>query len=68
MGLGKLMLQKAIAIAEENEFDWIWLGVWENNHKAINFYKTYGFEIFGSKMFKLGDAEDEDYLMKLKLP
>lgn len=65
---GKALMEESLRIANAEKHEWIWLGVNIDNHKAINFYKTYGFEIFGSKMFKLGDAEDEDYLMKLKLP
>lgn len=65
---GKALMEESLRIANAEKHEWIWLGVNIDNHKAINFYKAYGFEIFGSKMFKLGDAEDEDYLMKLKLP
>ncbi|HRH65841.1 MAG TPA: GNAT family N-acetyltransferase [Bacteroidia bacterium] len=64
---GIALMDECLRIAREEKNEWIWLGVNIDNHKAINFYKRYGFEIFGSKMFKLGDAEDEDYLMKLKL-
>lgn len=64
---GKALMDESLRIARQEKHEWIWLGVNIDNHKAIQFYKNYGFEIFGSKMFKLGDAEDEDYLMKLKL-
>ena len=67
LGLGKLMLQKAIAIAEENEFEWIWLGVWEDNHKAINWYTSQGFEPFGEHTFWMGDDPQQDWLMRRKV-
>jgi GNAT superfamily N-acetyltransferase len=38
-GLGKQLLEKAISIAQEENTKTIWLGVWEDNLKAIDFYK-----------------------------
>ena len=65
--VGKLLMDKCISIAEEEKYDWIWLGVNIDNHKAIEFYKRYNFTIFGEKAFQLGDAVDNDYLMKRKI-
>jgi len=48
--------------------DMLWLGVNIDNARAIRFYRKYGFEIFGSKLFQLGKALDEDYLMKAAVP
>jgi len=64
---GKSLMDQCIAFAKANNYYWLWLGVNIDNARAIAFYKKYGFTVFGTKMFKLGDAEDEDYLMKLKL-
>lgn len=62
--VGKLLMDFSIDIAQKQKFKWLWLGVNEFNHKALNFYKSYGFEIFGKKTFQLGEAIDTDYLMK----
>jgi len=67
MKFGKLLMDECLAIAIKEGFAWLWLGVNIDNTKAINFYRRYGFEIFGTKQFKLGDAVDDDYLMRLKL-
>lgn len=67
LGLGKLMLQKAVEIAEEKGYEWIWLGVWQHNHKAIKWYQSQGFETFGTHIFWMGDDPQEDWLMKLKV-
>jgi ribosomal protein S18 acetylase RimI-like enzyme len=64
---GKALMDKSIAIARQEKYKWMWLGVNQENFKAIDFYKKYGFEIVGTKTFKLGNVIDEDYLMKLKL-
>ena len=46
---------------------YIWLGVWEKNVRAINFYKKNGFVEFDTHQFILGDEVQTDYLMKLQL-
>jgi ribosomal protein S18 acetylase RimI-like enzyme len=62
--IGKQLLDFAIEIARSKQFDYIWLGVWEHNEKAIAFYKRNGFETFGSHDFMLGDDRQTDLLMK----
>lgn len=37
--VGQLLYNKAIQIAKEKNADYVWLGVWEENTRAINFYK-----------------------------
>lgn len=64
---GKLLLQKAKDFALEKACNYIWLGVWENNLKAISFYKKNGFYQFDKHVFKLGKDEQIDILMKLEL-
>lgn len=59
------MIQKTIEIGIENNLDYIWLGVWEHNVDAIKFYEKQGFKKFDTHIFKLGDDEQTDNLMKL---
>ena len=61
---GAILMQKCIDIAIENKYKSIWLGVWEHNPKAINFYQKWGFETFGKHIFQLGDDAQSDFLMK----
>ncbi len=61
--IGRQMLDFAVDIAAK-QFDYVWLGVWEHNHKAIGFYEHHGFEIFSSHEFLLGDDRQTDLLMK----
>ena len=58
------MLSKCIETAIREGFEVLWLGVWEHNEKALNFYKKMGFVIFDEHIFKLGDDEQRDYLMR----
>lgn len=67
-GAAKALLDWAIGIAREREAEYLWLGVWEKNPRAIRFYSKYGFKAFGSHVFKLGDDEQTDILMKRQLP
>ena len=62
--LGKTMMEKAIAVAIERHAEYLWLGVWEHNYRAIAFYKKWGFEFFGSHVFQLGSDLQTDLLMK----
>ena len=66
-GIGKLLMQTAIDIALEKQSEVIWLGVWEKNHRAINFYHSWGFKKFGECDFLLGDDVQRDWLMKKEL-
>ena len=65
--VGRMLMDECLSLSKKEKYDWFWLGVNIDNVKAIAFYKKYGFEIFGRKSFQLGDAVDDDYLMKLKL-
>jgi len=65
--VGQILYDKAIQIARQKNADYIWLGVWEENHKAINFYRKNGFVEFDKHIFKLGYDEQTDIMMKLKL-
>lgn len=65
--VGQLLYNKAIEIAKAKAVDYIWLGVWEENHRAIHFYKKNGFVEFDKHIFKLGNDEQTDIMMQLKL-
>lgn len=67
MGLGKTLMNKAIDIAAELNKNYIWLGVWEKNRNAIDFYIKAGFEECGKHSFYMGDEEQVDWIMKKRL-
>lgn len=66
-GVGKLLMQKSLDIADQKKKDFVWLGVWKENKKAIDFYKTWGFTVFGECDFILGNDLQKDWLMKKQL-
>lgn len=65
--IGQFLLNKAIEIGREKKLEYVWLGVWEENHRAIRFYEKNGFSVFGKHDFILGDDVQTDLLMKVKL-
>ena len=65
--VGLSLYQKALTIAKQSNVEYIWLGVWEKNVRAINFYKKNGFVTFDTHIFKLGDEQQTDFMMKLQL-
>lgn len=65
--IGKRLIQKSVEIGRDNNLNYIWLGVWENNINAIKFYEKQGFEKFDTHIFKLGEDEQTDNLMKFIL-
>lgn len=65
--IGQLLFRKAIDVAVELQAEYIWLGVWENNHRALAFYRKNGFTEFDRHIFRLGNEEQTDLMMKLEL-
>jgi len=65
--VGQLLYEKAMQIAKQENADYVWLGVWEENPRAITFYKKNGFVEFDKHIFHLGDDEQTDIMMKLQL-
>lgn len=65
--IGVALLEKCIEYGKQNNFYWIWLGVWEHNTKAQQFYLKWGFEKFGEHPFKMGSDIQTDWLMKKRI-
>lgn len=65
--IGQLLLDKALQIARNNKSQYLWLGVWENNFKALKFYEKNWFYVFDKHIFTLGTDEQTDLLMKIDL-
>lgn len=63
--IGQSLFTKALEIAKEKSKQYVWLGVWEKNEKAIGFYKKNGFQIFDQHEFVLGSEVQIDIMMRL---
>lgn len=65
--VGQLLLKKAIEAGLSINADFIWLGVWEKNIQAIKFYEKNGFVRFEQHIFKLGNDNQTDIMMKMEI-
>ena len=65
--VGQILYDKAIELAKDKNVEYVWLGVWEQNPRAIRFYEKNGFKAFDKHVFKLGNDEQTDIMMKLKI-
>lgn len=63
-GVGAALMQACLDEAAARNFKTIWLGVWENNHRAQAFYRKWQFEEVGTHVFHLGDDPQRDLLMQ----
>jgi ribosomal protein S18 acetylase RimI-like enzyme len=62
--VSQLLYDKAMEVAQQLQSDYVWLGVWEENPRAIRFYQKNGFVEFDKHIFKLGEDEQTDIMMK----
>ena len=65
--IGQILFEKSLEIGRKRKQDYVWLGVWEENHRALKFYQKNGFEVFGEHIFVLGNDRQTDLMMKLNL-
>ncbi|MDQ0594192.1 ribosomal protein S18 acetylase RimI-like enzyme [Chryseobacterium ginsenosidimutans] len=62
--VGQLLYEQALETAQQQNKAYLWLGVWEENLRAVNFYRKNGFVEFDKHIFRLGDEEQTDLMMK----
>lgn len=63
-GYGKLLLNKAMEVARLKQKDRVWLGVWQKNPNAIQFYEHQGYVKNGTHVFVIGGEEQLDWVME----
>lgn len=62
-GAASALMRAAIDWARVDGAASAWLGVNENNARAQRFYRKHGFEVAGSRTFKLGGGTESDFVM-----
>jgi ribosomal protein S18 acetylase RimI-like enzyme len=68
-GYGSGLMQACLEYAAKHGFDTIWLGVWEQNVRAQQFYQRWGFRKIGTQAFVLGkDIQNDDVLRRSVTP
>ena len=62
-GIGAMLMGECLEHAQSNGHQTVWLGVWENNARALSFYRRWGFEVVGEHIFQLGADSQRDLIM-----
>ncbi len=63
-GVGKQLLDGIFSIAKKKGIRYVWLGVWQENPKAVAFYERHGFKKIGTHPYDIGTDRQTDWLMK----
>lgn len=66
-GIAAKIMEACFEEAKRQNFQTIWLGVWEYNYRAQKFYEKLGFQRVGNHIFKLGSDPQTDLVMEKKL-
>jgi ribosomal protein S18 acetylase RimI-like enzyme len=62
-GVGAALMRASLDAARAGGCQTLWLGVWEHNTRAIEFYKRWGLEVVGGHPFQLGADLQTDLIM-----
>ena len=66
-GAGRLLANHLEVLARAEGFLHMWLGVWEENHKARQVYERWGYRKVGQHDFVIGDVVQKDDIMLKQL-
>ena len=66
-GVGPALMTACLDLARTAQRGGIWLGVWERNDRAIQFYRKWGFTRVGSMPFQLGSDRQTDQILHCSL-
>ena len=62
-GIAQALMSQMLTAAARGNAVQIWLGVWENNPRAMAFYQKFGFNKVGHHVFQLGDDPQHDWIL-----
>lgn len=66
-GVAQELLNSCVDWSIQQHYNTLFLGVWQENKRAIRFYEKEGFTTFNTRTFQLGDRLCDDYMMKKTL-
>ena len=67
-GVGAALMRASLDAARSAGHRTLWLGVWEQNARAISFYERWAFETVGDHVFRLGSDDQTDLIMEQPVP
>jgi diamine N-acetyltransferase len=62
-GVAQRLMDESLAAARDLGAKHLWLGVWEQNERAIAFYRKSGFVEVGEQHFQLGSDRQRDLVL-----
>ncbi len=62
-GAAPALIRSALTWAADTGASTLWLGVNQKNARAQRFYRKHGFEVSGTRTFRLGDSTEHDFVM-----
>lgn len=65
--IGKELMKLVKQIAKDEGDQVIWLQVWQQNEKAIQFYRKSGFVVYETHTFDFGKEIHQDFLLRFDL-
>lgn len=66
-GIGKELMLAAEQRARETGATRLLLGVYSRNARAVEFYERYGFRRIGTRRFRVGEHEYDDFVLSMEL-
>ena len=66
-GQGRMLMQHCLDWSTAQGYKAVWLGVWERNERALQFYKKLGFDRFGFHYFQFGSERQRDFWLYKQL-
>jgi ribosomal protein S18 acetylase RimI-like enzyme len=66
-GVGAALMRASLRLAGDEDRDVVWLDVWEENDRAIAFYRKWGFAPVGTARFRIGDDLQNDLVMSRRV-
>ena len=66
-GVGEALLEFCLDNARRRGFEIVWLGVWQENPRAIRFYEKHGFRKVGEITFPYGETVGRNWVMEKAL-
>lgn len=66
-GAGEILLNHCLKTAKEKGFETLFLGVWQENPRAVRFYEKHGFRKVGTTTFPYGASVGTNWVMEIDL-
>jgi len=66
-GIAHELMAFTVNYCKQYNYQNIYLGVWQQNHKALKFYDKFGFKTFDTRTFQLGKRLCNDFMLNLVL-